>query len=372
MSEYNDILDKIELYTKGKMSLDDKLAFEKDLANNASLREQLEFSQIVDQMVIGAETSKLKEQMQKDLYRTKPKMGKYLAVSLFVLMSSAGLFVLFNKKEDKAQVALPLTVVPKTIDKTEKRTGAQKNTFPVEAKVTVSQEKKTSSKATSGTTEYEVTSVQREVVQNPTAPSSATTIASPNAVAASNVESAPKLVAIAKADPCASLVGDVAFYTVASCLGEESGELHINVESVKGGTAPFTFKLGERSAKARFEQLPAGQYSLIVTDANGCVVENAKKVTVGEKQCRKNKEYAFNPEYDQVWTIPYNKNKEAASMKILDKNGKLFYQTAVSANHPTEWNGESNTGLVLGMGLYLFTIEYADGSLEEGSIVVTR
>ena len=102
------------------------------------------------------------------------------------------------------------------------------------------------------------------------------------------------------------------------------------------------------------------------------MVENAKKVIVGEKKCAVRKEYVFNPEYDSSWPIPYDNEKQTSSFKILEKSGKVFFQTSVSASHPTEWKGESNTGLILGMGLYFFTIEYVDGSVDEGSIVVTR
>ena len=366
MRESNETLDSIERYTKGKMSLDEKLVFEKELASNESLCEQLAFSQIVDQMIIGDETWKLKEQMQKDLYKSKYSIGKYLAISFFVLVTSAGLFMVFSKKEDKSEVATPASVAVKVRKQVEKKQAVQQSNTPTVSQIGSEQEKETSVKAQSITPESKVVSVQPELDQNVTALSSTQAVVAPNVVSKQN------LAVVAKIDPCASLVGDVEFYTVASCVGEESGELHIKAESVKGGNAPFVFKLGERSAKTRFEQLPAGQYSLLIKDAKGCEVENVKKVMVGEKQCRKNKEYVFNPEYDPTWTIPYSKEKEAVSFKIVDKSGKLFYQTVVSAHQPTEWNGESNTGLILGMGLYFITIEYTDGSVDEGSIVVTR
>lgn len=364
MKEYTDILDRIERYSKGKMPLDEKLVFEKELATDVSLREQLEYSQIVDQMIVGAEALKLKEQMQKDL--NKPKFSKYLAASILVLLASAGLYMVFNKKEDKTPVATPASVAPKTMKQAVKEVAVQQSASPIATKTATSQEKKTSVKAQPATPEFKVASVQPEMVQNISVPTSAPAFAAPSVASKQNVPVA------AKVDPCADLVGEVEFYTVATCAGDASGEVYIKVESVKGGSAPFVFKLGERSAKSRFEQLPAGQYALLIKDAKGCEVENVKKVMIGEKQCKKNKEYVFNPEYDPTWTIPYNKEKEASNFKIVDKSGKLFYQTSVSAHQPSEWNGESNTGTTLGMGLYFITIEYADGSVDEGSIMVTR
>ncbi len=370
MKENSDILDKIELYTKGKMRLEEKLAFEKELATDELVREQFEFSQIVDQMIIGNETLKLKEQMQKDLYNTKSNIGKYLAVSLFALIASAGLFFVFDKKEENViKEVSPVTGVPQKINQIEKQVEIQKNTISAKTKTAVIQENKSSIKSnvnSPNTSESKVASVQPEMVQNISVPTSA------QAISAQNVASKQNVTLALKQDPCASLEGDVEFYTSPSCKGQETGEVHLKTETVKGGLAPFTFTIGDRKAKNHIDRLAAGQYSLFIKDANGCSVENVKKVVVAEKKCINKIEYVYNPEYDSSWPIPYDADKQATSVKILEKGGKVFFQTAVSSSQPTEWKGESNTGLTLGMGIYFFTIEYADGSVDEGSIVVTR
>lgn len=366
MRESSETLDTIERYTKGKMNLEEKLAFEKELASNESLREQLAFSQIVDQMIIGNEALKLKGQMQKDLRKPKSRVWTYLAVSLFVMTTCAGLFVVFSKKEDKPKVASPVSIASKTTKEEEKQVALQKPNIPTVTKTATVKEKKTSAQGQSITSEFKEASVQPAMVQDVSVP------VSTQAVDPTNAVSKQSLATTSKVDPCASLVGDVEFYTSPSCKGQETGEVHLKVETVKGGLAPFTFKLGEKSAKNNFYGLASGQYSLFIKDANDCTIENRKKVIVGEKKCAERKEYVFNPEYDQSWPIPYDHEKVASNFKILEKGGKVFFQTSVSASHPIEWRGESNTGLVLGMGLYFFAIEYADGSVDEGSIVVTR
>ncbi len=110
-----------------------------------------------------------------------------------------------------------------------------------------------------------------------------------------------------------------------------------------------------------------------VTVSDNTPLNNTEKEEVyPAANTEKNKEYVFNPDYDQSWTIPYNQQKEPKLFKILDKAGKLFFQIPVAGFHPSDWKGESNNGSSLGMGLYFFNIEYADGTLEEGSILVTR
>lgn len=304
MKENSDILDKIELYSKGKMRLEEKLAFENELATDEALREQFEFSQIVDQMIIGNETLKLKEQMQKDLYNTKPKWGSYLAVSLFALVASAGLFMVFNIKNEKSQIEKSVVVVPKITKQVERQTETQKSTVPTSNKKAMSQEKKTSVEAATKSPEFKTVAIEPKEVQSVSVPVSAQIVSSPNATSKQSV-TLP-----IKTTPNVDLTGKV--------------------------------------------ETP---------------VEHAPKMVESKKQ---QASYVYNPEYDSSWPIPFDADKQATSINILEKGGKVFFQSSVSASYPTEWKGESNTGLVLGLGLYFFTIEYADGSVDEGSIVVTR
>ena len=370
MKESNEILDRIELYSKGKMSLEEKLAFESELSSNDALRDQFEFSQIVDQMVIMGEALKLKEQMGKDLNKAKSKIWSYLTASVFVLATSAGLFYALNKEEEKMHVIVPISVIPKVAKQADnqkiKQTEIITPASPVAVKPFIKQEKKgnysTSSTLSAPKSEPVFLPLPVEV------PSSAPTQAVEPAKA---VHESVKALVIDK-DLCAGLIGQVEFYTVPSCRGQETGEVHLKAETVKGGHAPFSFTLGEKSSQKSFSQLASGQYSLFIRDANGCSVENSKKVVVGEKRCVDKKEYVFNPEYDLSWPIPYDTERQSVKIVIQEKGGKVFFQSAVSASHPAEWRGESNTGLMLSMGIYFFTIEYADGSVDEGSIVVSR
>jgi hypothetical protein len=362
MKENNDILEIIERYTKDKMSVDEKVAFEKELVSDEFLREQFQFSQIVDQMIIGNEAWKLKEQMTRDLYKPKSGIWSYLAISFFVVVSSVSLFVVFNKREDKKPIAISKIVVPKTF----KQAEIKKTETAIVTKTKKVKEVRRNTSISSASPELKVASVQNLEPQKISVQS--------EVQSASPVNTVKELsqTVVAKVDPCVGLLGDVEFYTLASCKGQETGEIHLKAESIKGGKSPFSFKIGERSAEKYFDRLASGQYTLFIQDANNCLVENAKKVVVSEKKCVVKKEYVFNPEYDSSWPIPYDSDKQATSIKIHEKSGKAFYQSSVSASQPAEWRGESNTGLVLGMGLYFFTIEYADGSLDEGSIVISR
>jgi hypothetical protein len=193
------------------MSLSEKLVFEKELASDASLREQLEFSRIVDQMIIENEAWNLKAQMQKDLYKPTSRIWPYLAVSLFVLTASVGLFAVFSKKEDKQKVATPAPIASKTTNDEAKPVVLQKSSSPTVTKTATVKEKETSVTVQTTSSEFKVASVEPSMVHNISTP------VLTQAVGSSNVASKPTLAVVAKVNPCASLVGDVEFYTTHSC-----------------------------------------------------------------------------------------------------------------------------------------------------------
>ncbi|MBC7391602.1 MAG: hypothetical protein H7329_20565 [Opitutaceae bacterium] len=371
MKESNEILDRIELYSKGKMSFEEKLSFEKELSSDDTLQNQLEFSQIVDRMIIAGEALKLKEQMGKDLNGSKTNAWSYLAGSVFLLSTIAGLFMLFNRKEDKPKIVNQVSISPKIIRRVENTEGnrveVQNPTLPIPKNKSVSkQEQKTngSSSLPEPKTVFidPVSSTQMPVSGSNSGP---TVEHEKTAVVQANTE-------VIKNDLCASLIGEVEYNMVPSCKGQETGEVHLKAGTVKGGQGPFSFSMGNKSSQSSFSHLASGQYSLFIRDANGCSVENSKKVVIGEKNCQARKEYVFNPEYDPSWLIPFDTDKKAINFVIHEKSGKVFFQSTVSASQPSEWKGESNSGLTLGVGVYFFTIEYSDSSVDEGSIVVSR
>jgi gliding motility-associated-like protein len=60
---------------------------------------------------------------------------------------------------------------------------------------------------------------------------------------------------------------DLAITPVDESCSEGNGELTI---AVNGGTTPFTYEVNGLPAAQHLTQLPAGDYSVLVTDANGC------------------------------------------------------------------------------------------------------
>lgn len=360
-----DLLEKIDNYTNGKMSASEKEAFELVIASDESLQKQIKLSKMADKLLIISESLALKEQMRKDLSTPPSNNSKYWY--LLVVLGVSGLTAWYfaqNKTVTNSKVEISQKVNTKEIV-----SNIEGND------ITVAESSK------------EITSKAKKQAFIPIEEKSETTTSSPiisNAVSqeiliddkvnisAENIvtKSTPETSKIVNSNPCLTLIGNATFKVTPSCKGESTGEVFIYKNSVKGGKAPYSFALDKDKNSDHFQNLSAGEYQLIITDANNCSVVNEQKVIVTEKKCKSKLEFTFNPNYDKAWIIPYNKNEKPSKLTILEKTGKLYYETSVSNNNPVDWNGESNTGLHLTVGVYFFTIEYENGEIDEGTIVV--
>jgi hypothetical protein len=368
MSSNNILLEKIELYTRGKLSSEEKELFEQELNADESLRRKVELSMMVDEMVVAKEALQLKEQMRKDLYKPKSDWKKYAGIALIIVFSAAGSWFYSNSQENR-NPPVPASPTPQI-------------QFPADNKV--SDELAEITETNDPDKKHPVIpETSTKEIQEPSGPESFVKPAEKN-----DIE--PEKGAIQKdlpvkqqpdpglpqetpqASPCSSLQNVVESAVTPSCKGEQNGEIHFDAASVKGGTPPYTFISGDRETKSSFDQVPAGHYSITIRDAKNCMVQSSRKIYVPEKICKSPKQYVFNPEYDHSWTIPYDKDRKPTRIVILDKSGRIFYESLVSDFSPEGWAAQSNTGLMAEVGLYFFTIEYADGYIEEGSVTVTR
>jgi hypothetical protein len=365
------ILEKIDRYTRGMMDGEERVSFEKEIAYNERLQRKIELSMIVDQMVVAKEALKLKEQMRKDLYKSKPNWGVYLGMALVGIAAGGGVFWAYHQTQKGGNEAKPQVHTAEITTKTS----------PNESTLAVPTSK-----------EAEVNPKTAPVVKDPIAKAPLVAQVSPQGLVKKEEKAIPKEERIQNPkeihevvekrenasnpvqsiNPCVGLQGDVDFSVLPSCKGEETGAVYIRTETVKGGTAPYTFSLGTRQSTSSFDHLASGQYDLWIKDAQDCRVEHKQKVFVPEKNCKTPQQYVFNPDYDHAWTIPYDRDKKPTRVVIQEKGGRVFYQSSVNDFIPAEWTGDSNTGLALSFGLYFLTIEYADSSIDEATVMVTK
>lgn len=370
MSSELEILEKIELYSRGRLSQAEASALEAQMELDPQLKKRVLASSIVDEIIVSHEAMKLKQLMQKDMATPSSKWKMYLSTVVLVAATGGFAYFMLSKENEKEKVvvntATPLVQQEAASGKEETVLPPfkQDQTTPTHKTIT---EKGTPETKSTSITEFEKTisvseKIESPLLQTPSILPYEKEIVERQTVKTNEVVSAP----------CDKSTVEIDFYTVPSCAGGETGELHIRSETLKKGVSPFTYLLDGRNATSTFDRLSSGVYRLMAKDARGCTFESSKEVVVSSKSCKEKKEYAYNPEFDLSWVIPFDAQKEPKSFRIMDKGGKLFFQTTVTGSHPAEWKGESNQGLSLGSGLHFFYIEYTDGSVDEGSIIVTR
>jgi len=371
MSANEDILEKIERFTRGEMSADESALFEKQMKADKELAKQVEISRIVDQMVVGSEFLKLKDQMTKDLNKSKPYNNTIIFA--LILLISAGLFFFITPKVNK-KAKRPDKVLVK--DTKEVILEKRKDTLikpEIKEEPSVYQKTEIVGKKQSIPVKNKKIEIKEGVADKIiTAPKAMIPDTQHHALSEKETQTVRIDSINLIKDPCHNFKPDFEFYTTPSCKGEETGEVHIKQNRIEGGVKPLTFHLGNRVSLANFDKVQAGKYELKVADAANCQVVISNEVWVKEITCKKNLEYIFNPDFDHAWVIPYDESKNPVFFKVLDKRGRPYYQVGVQGKLPSSWSGESNFGLTLDVGLYFFTIEYADKTIDEGTILISR
>jgi len=365
MSSGSEIIEKVELYSRGKMSYEERASFEEELASNEQLQKSLELSMLADELVIAQEALKLKEQMRKDLYKSKLNWNSYALALLIALGGSICGYYYLSSKDSS-----PSTHVSSRHD----LSANEKQSYETEVAPLLKSDKKADK--TDKRPEKQTVISQDLQASESFADNKPQVLSQPGLGLKDSIfneeqkrNNSPVLVPV---DPCIDLKGEVKFTVTASCKGKETGEVRVYPETVKGGKQPYTFMLNEEQSLSHFDRLSSGTYKLKIKDARNCIVESTYNVVVPEQICRTPKAYIFNPEYDRAWAVPYDRDKDPVSFVLIDKSGKVYYQSKVQSYQPAEWSGESNMGLDLGIGLYFFTIEYSDGSIDDGTVTVTR
>jgi hypothetical protein len=365
MTEDTHILEQIDRYLEGGMGQEEHASFERMLATDADLASLLEASQWAEQVVIGHEMLKIKEQMTHDLAKPKASINKYWLGLLVVAGIGAGVYV-WNSASQKQQVLLS-TKENKVLVVSAEKSVLQES---VSSKEVVKEKSilTTSKKYTSDET--------KPLVEEANTTENTVNTLSSFSTTQSFLEekAAHQTLPLAKNNPCEGLNITFEFLTLPTCKGGATGEAYVKQTSIKGGTAPYIFSLGDTKhfGNGNITGLSQGTYHLYVKDANDCVLQHPNMLVINEMACESAKEFTYNPAYDPAWVIPYDVSKKAVAIKIVDKSGQTVYYSLVSNTHPSEWNGESNTGATLGIGYHLYLIEYADGTVDKGAITILR
>lgn len=130
------------------------------------------------------------------------------------------------------------------------------------------------------------------------------------------------------------------------CTDENVGELQA---VVSGGTAPYTYNWSNGATAASLNGLAGGMYSLTVTDANGCTIEEAASIN------------AFDAPVCEIIKLQDVINRHDGSLEVVASGG--------TAPYTYEWSNGETTEVIVGLdgGLYSVTVTDANGCTTECS-----
>ncbi len=355
----------IDRYLRGELQGEELLSFESEMKSNSEIREEVDFQQLVNQVVKGTSSDRLRERMSIDIKKLDQKKAnlKYglIGATLVLLIGTASLFYL-KKNKVETKISNLSTV----------------NQLVVKDNASIDLVEKIKPKVNASTTELKAnvnTSEKRVLVQKNTNQQQVLAIQEVVADAVVKKQMLEKVAVIEKVaipvkpaiiDPCAGVTITAFPIIQPTCAGDARGKVLYTEAEITGGSSPYSIKLGKSGSKEAFYNLEAGKHDFKIVDAKGCSQELS--IIVPEKNCKENK-FTFNPDNGEMRKVPAEKSSDF-TLFIHNRRGEPIFKKQLSAGF--EWDGTDSNGALLESGMYLYVIEYSDGNKENGQITIIR
>ncbi|MGL5891897.1 MAG: PKD domain-containing protein, partial [Bacteroidia bacterium] len=185
----------------------------------------------------------------------------------------------------------------------------------------------------------------------------------------SNLPAGPYAVQITDANGCTALTGitvgslatpvvSIASFTNVSCFNGTNGSA---TATNTGGVGPFTYTWSNGDTSATATNLPAGTYTITVTDANGCF--DSTVVTITEPA-------QLTSTQSVVDATCFGASSGSGTMTGTGGSGAYTFAWTPSVSSTT--SGNSNTGNSLAAGSYVCTITDANGCTTTQTLVISE
>jgi hypothetical protein len=363
----------IDRYLENKLTGEELISFENQLSQDAQFLKRVEEQRMINDFILEAELKSVREQIEADLAGIQnPSFfrmhWKWITAGIF-LMAGILYFSLLNKKSiypsQEAHLHQSIRSSQSTSLKTIRGADKTKEFTPVE-KVTV--HKTNSSSIIHAGIGDEIRTTADSVSNSPTIES----VINRETVLNSDTEKEINTKKENKTHDCSRTEISCSMTTETSCSNARTGS--ISIEKISGGLEPYSLSLNNKKIKEKnISELGAGVYTLKITDKNGCYKEC--QAIVSEKNCisaiQQGSKFNINPAIGETCSIPFDDNKRG-TLIIYNRSGKIVYRDTNPDKDYVEWNGADGYGALAEPGLYVYIIEYEDGTKITGEVNIMR
>ena len=169
--------------------------------------------------------------------------------------------------------------------------------------------------------------------------------------------------------PCDKISTEIKVAVTQSCENDKNGKLKIESHNIQSKEIEYSLD-GEKYYKTSvFDNLSAGMYHIFLKDKDGCIFEDKEWHEIVTKKCDQENEFIFHPSAQGNWFFPSHGTPNFI-ITILDKSGTVVFKTKSIAGVPNSWDAIGNSGVPVMPGLYLYLIEYDNGSTDKGYITI--
>jgi len=364
----------IDQYLENKLQGQELAAFVNKMKEDPSFANQVQEQQMLNSFILEAELKDVRDRIEKDLSRLQQPSffrthWKWIGVG--ILSISGILYLGISSKETNNKVLQQST--SQSMEETEtaviEETKITEN--PTEISSNIKADKYTENKISDIETKSVHTTSVIDSIQSVKKIEEVTPAINPIGVN-HNPQIETKSTEETRKTDCSSIKITFSITTETSCKNEETGAIHI--EKISGGMAPYSYTLNNKKIKEKtIADLAAGTYEVKISDKNGCSTEHT--ATVLEKICtpaiQQGAKFNINPTIGETCSIPFNTDKKG-SLTIYNRSGKIIYRATNPSAESVEWAGTDGYGALAEAGLYVYLIEYTDGTKVTGEVNIIR
>lgn len=376
----------IDRYLRGELAGEELEDFTKNLSHDSSLAEDVAFQGEVNELISVNAYHELRNQMSADIANIDKGTGnkgfnRTISVILIAgLLSVVGGYFLLKdndkgtsglSKNDKQELIHPDNIPSTKV--TEAENGS--NAFENEQSATSNNNSKKPLENIKGDKTVEIQDNAQAISKNKVA---ADTVVSPGQSATINetnkavkepvstITDKPEI----NADPCAKAVIKARWTTSDACQARNDGKIEIDESLIQGGEEPYRIDLYSGNQKvdpSDLDRLYSGNYTLKITDVNGCL--GKWNIKLAEKSCQP-VGVSFSPAQGETWAFSGN-DRNSYYLSIYNQAGQMIFKSSLLSG-VYEWSGISNAGSMVETGFYVYVVEYTNGKRENGQITVIR